>query len=685
MVKHSEVLAHYPSDNLLAAVAGDDHLADMVVGRITARTLAEAEGVLGKILDYDEIAPAGAWRSSMLFISDRGKNYDSNEALAFEAMNDTAAGFLAGTPYTHTHLRYWSGNCDGIPSLCDPELMKQDIKDHVNGDVGDGVAVAQFAGHGNFDLWSDDVIFCANEVNFHCDMDDTSELTNATKLPLLIVHNCLTAGFHLSSFKSFGEQWLKRLTGGSVAVYAPSGLGFRFIGTAVIDQMWDDIFGKHKERMLATPVLNSQVKLCTQGSIEACQYYTLLGDPSSKLGLPDVEPPSGLAATASTGPDAFVDLTWDPSSTAGATYRVYRTRQLSLAPTVLQDGIAGTAFTDEDVTHTQTYYYHVVAMDQGFESAWSNFNTDCGETPGPDCVQAQPVNLTAPAVPSGLTVSDAETGGRLDLTWVPNVEPDVGFYTVHYGTTPAFGQTRTVFHHGSASLSGLEDGVTHYIALQATNTSGTASAISAPVMGVPNLILGVKAPDLIADLRVAKSGTDAALTWSPVTQDIYGKPKAVSYYEVYRGTDPQFLPTLGNRIGTPAGVSWTDAGALAAGGPDYFYLVRAVDTAGFPGGLGNQLPRGILDLVIEPSGITPGALWLSWSPVTTDLDDNPVSISHYEVYGADGPFTRADIAAGSPDLVVPAASGPLTEIVPSGPERYYSVLAVDARGNRSPF
>jgi hypothetical protein len=145
------------------------------------------------------------------------------------------------------------------------------------------------------------------------------------------------------------------------------------------------------------------------------------------------------------------------------------------------------------------------------------------------------------------------------------------------------------------------------------------------------------------------------------------------------------MPTLGNRIGTPAGTSWTDAGALSTGGPDYFYLVRAVDAAGFPGGLGNQLPRGILDLMIGRSEITPGALWLTWSPVTTDFDDNPVSISHYEVYGADAPFTRADIASGSVDLIVPVASDSVDPLVPSGPERYYSVLAVDARGNRSPF
>jgi hypothetical protein len=71
--------------------------------------------------------------------------------------------------------------------------------------------------------------------------------------------------------------------------------------------------------------------------------------------------------------------------------------------------------------------------------------------------------------------------------------------------------------------------------------------------------------------------------------------------------------------------------------------------------------------------------------VTTDFDGNPTQITHYEVYAANAPFTRAQIEAGAIDLLVPAVAGTSVEIVPLGPVRHYSVLAVDTRGNRSPF
>ncbi len=688
----ASILPHYSSDNLLAAVVGDDPLADMAVGRLSARSLAEAETILSKIRDQEALPAAGAWNRSVLFISDRGKQYDAGEALGFEAMNDIGAAFLSGTPYAVSKLRYWTDNCGGTAAGCDSNEMTQDIKNRINGIVGPGVAMAQFAGHGNFDLWSDDVIFCANEQNTFCSEDDTQDLFNFNKLPWLIVHNCLTGGFHSLATKSFGEQWLKRPSGGAFGVFAPSGLGFQFIGTVVTEVLWNSVFGPHKERVLGVPVMNGLTQLCTQGSIESCHFYTLLGDPSSRLALPDVGAPRNVVATPSTGLAAFVGLSWDPSSTAGATYDVYRTTQLDQPYQKINcspigsnncSPIAGPSYTDASVTRTQVYFYYVVAVNGGFESAWSNFNTDCGESPGPDCVQAKPLNLTPPAVPTLLAAEDSEKGGSLLVSWLPNPEPDLANYTVHFGTTPALGQTLTVFNSSTqVLLTGLQNGTTYFIALQAKNTSGASSAVSAPLSAEPTLVLGVKSPRFIGDLRLSKSGSHALLTWGPVTQDIYGKPKTISHYEVFRGTSPLFVPSPANRVGTPAAPAFTDLGALAPGGPNYHYLVRAIDTQGNPGGAGHQLPAGIMNLVLQR---TPSSLVLDWPDVTLDFDGNPTQISHYQVWSDTVPVSRSAIEAGLADLVVPAAPGSTAQIVLVPENRYYSVLAVDTRGNRSPF
>ena len=76
---------------------------------------------------------------------------------------------------------------------------------------------------------------------------------------------------------------------------------------------------------------------------------------------------------------------------------------------------------------------------------------------------------------------------------------------------------------------------------------------------------------------------------------------------------------------------------------------------------------------------------LSWSPVTTTFDGGPVDLLHYELYGSNQPFTRADIRDGVVGGPLTTATGTSIDMTPMLQSRYYSVLAVDTRGNKSPF
>ena len=88
--------------------------------------------------------------------------------------------------------------------------LRQAIWDAVN---SPGAALVQFIGHGNYTVWSDDAFFDERYVP-----RDTSYLVNGLELPWLIVHNCLTGGFHGDEPKSMGEQWIKRQIGGAIAM-----------------------------------------------------------------------------------------------------------------------------------------------------------------------------------------------------------------------------------------------------------------------------------------------------------------------------------------------------------------------------------------------------------------------------------------------------------------------------------
>ena len=671
-------LGYYASDNLLATVVGADQLPDLVVGRLPARTLGEAAGYLQKILDYETLAPPGAWREHAVTFSDRGKiGNNPGEAVQFELLNQAGLAEIGTQPYTSREVRYWTDFYDA--GVMNPEeVMRQEIKDAINGaDAFFGAALVQYTGHGNFVVWSDDAFFDERDPLFL----DTADLTNGLMLPWLIVQNCLTGGFHIPQFNTMGEDWLRRNGGGAIAVFAPSGLAFNFIGIAVTEDVWHTIFGPEKRRDLAAPVTVALAGLCAQGSIEPCQHYILLGDPATRLQLRSTQPPTGLAATAG---NLQVDLTWTASATAAASYIVMRHENLgqpfyiNRTPTP----IATTQFTDTLVTNGTTYYYHVIAIDPaGFQSSWSNFNSDCGVA-GPDCVQATPTNPDPPGVPTGLAVTDPGLGNQLLFSWDANPEADLDFYTISWG--PGSNNPVNVAQAAQPTFTatGLTEGQTYCAIVSATNTSGNTSADTTEVCDFAVLAPGVRLPDFIDDLRVSRSGADIVLDWSEVTTDLYGKPAEIVNYEIFRGTAPDYTVSGLTKIGDCAAPCTTFPDPSAAGnGLSQHYRVRAVGADGRSGALGSEAPAGV-ELQLA-RGTLSGDILLSWTPATLDLDGNPVDLQHYLVFGSDAPLPQTDVLDGvaSPLLTV---GGTSVELTPPVQSHFYTVFVVDTRGNISP-
>lgn len=681
-------IGYYASDNVLTTVIGDDPVPDLVIGRLPARTKLQADAMLAKALDYETTAPDGSWTSRALFVSDRGADpEDFIEAEQFEMLNEQAVDEMP-TPYIATHLRYYTDFMQN-PNVPNPiTAMRQAIKNGINGSDGiaDGAAVTQFQGHGNFEVWSNDAFFDDRLPPPF----DSSDLLNADRLTWMVALNCLTGGFHRPVDNSMGENWLRNEDGAAVGVYSPSGASFNFISEAVIPEVWGSLFGNRLERDVAIPVLGSLVRLCSQGSIEGCQNYVLLGDPAQRLRLRRTEPVTGVEATGGNGE---VTLSWTESPTPGAVYDVWRTASVAVQnPFYVKvgNGVPGSSFVDASAENATTYYYYVVARDgEGFVSGWSNFNSDCG-VDGPDCLDATPLNPFPPGAPTGLVLTDVGTGAQLNLNWDAPDEDDLAYHTLHFATEPGVGEpgvdttTVQVGKGPFGALVGLDEGVMYYVAVSATNTSGLTSALSDEASDFPVEALGLRAPAFIPDLTVKRQDADLVLEWPAVTTDVFGKPTTVTLYEIFRGTGADYTNEGLVKIDEcPAPCpSWTDPGMAAAPG-DVHYRVRAVGEDGNRGGLGSELPRRT-NLSVAWSQVTPGNVVLAWDPVVEALDGSTAQIGEYRLYAADQPFSREDIRD---NLLIPllTTTGTSVELTPPAQNRYYSVLVVDIRGNVSPF
>jgi len=683
MFSQGPVLDYYSADTYLAAFRGGDQIPDIHLGRINARTVAESEATFRKMLDYDLNPPAGAWRSHALYLADQGKS--AAETAEFEQIQDeTADTYFPGGAFTSTVLHYED---PAYANGNDPNGFREDYIAAADA----GAALTSFIGHGSFQVWGLDNFFFSEQVALLAPNDKPTFLVN---------ENCLAGGFHALSATTLpftptialGESFQTAANKGAIAVFAPAGLSFSLVSYPINASLYGDMFGLHKERRFGHLMTNIKLILPLP-SLTDIHAYTLMGDPAQRFILPAPRPPANFAAAS--GLDAQVQLTWTPGPDSNVRTRIFRALNPAGAYSVIANGVVGTSFNDTDVVNGNRYYYRAVSTDPNgvYEGGITNTNEDCNiqniPASGPGCVHAKPINPSPPPVPTGLLVSNPGQGDRLTVGWDAPALNDIDYHTINYGTVEGgpYPFTWVTDAPGAASIvTGLDNGITYYMRLTATNTSGLTSAPSPEARGTPALFEGVNPPAFIDDLRVRRSQsqpTSIELLWTAPVEDIYGGVTTPVQFDVYRSTVPLFQPNQTNRIATILDADangWIDPGAYATP-TSYYYLVTVTDANGFSSGAGRQLPKGIDDMELDHVG---GNVTLTWTPVSTDVDGGASFIDHYVVYSSTMPLAREIIDPMLPlagNVTTPAFSTP----VPPGDMIYFTVIVVDKFGNRSPF
>jgi hypothetical protein len=183
--------------------ASDDWFSDfnntgfptMATGRLPARTAADAQGMVSKIIGYESNAPA-SWANNAMLVADTDDTFInfSQQSLGVQNM----------LPSTMTVSHVFAGELG-------PGTAKQDLLTGIQ----EGQLLVNYDGHGSVETWSGSDL-----------LDDTiaSSLTNGGRLPVFLVMNCLNGFFHDVYTESLAESLMLAPNGGAVAVWASSGL-----------------------------------------------------------------------------------------------------------------------------------------------------------------------------------------------------------------------------------------------------------------------------------------------------------------------------------------------------------------------------------------------------------------------------------------------------------------------------
>ena len=270
-------LGEVATDNAFARVSGTDPMPDLAIGRLPVSSGAEADALVDKIIAYERAAPNGDWRSMLLFVADA-----PDGAGDFYGLSDRIAA-------------------DHVPRgyRIDKVYHKQTHPDRAQARVAllaaldRGALIVQYIGHGRTASWSADALLRRTDV---------PAMANGPRLPIMLDMTCMTGRFSEPLTRSLAEEAVRKVDGGAIAAFAPTGFGVA-TGHDTLNRMFFDAVLDLGIQPLGAVVLASKARLFVASTRDRdlLETYVLLGDPALKVRLPEAlaaGTPVGSAATA---------------------------------------------------------------------------------------------------------------------------------------------------------------------------------------------------------------------------------------------------------------------------------------------------------------------------------------------------------------------------------------------------
>jgi hypothetical protein len=240
---------------------------DVAVGRIAARTNAEAQAIVDKIIAYESSGP-GAWRARLLMAADDECSPRGGCGETFHIGNTET--LVSRTPQQLEKVKVYLTEYAATLGQ-KPQGRAAFIREWSR-----GCAVVNYQGHGAPRQLADEVLFLSTDV---------PSLQNGTRLPLFLPISCTVSEFDAPEQQSMCEDLLSHTGGGtigSVGATTPTYVGPNFQFNL---QLFRALFDEGSQPPLGTILQMAKLRAPTSNGLFN-QTYMLIGDPSMPLGLP---------------------------------------------------------------------------------------------------------------------------------------------------------------------------------------------------------------------------------------------------------------------------------------------------------------------------------------------------------------------------------------------------------------
>jgi len=276
-IESSDPITTRTTDDWFTYISGDDRIMDLSIGRIPVQKREEARYVVEKIVEYAEKQNPGIWRNVITFIADdEFSDYDDNESIHTYDTEDLEENF---TPPEFNRKKIYLMEYEGVSNPSFSGIDKPGAAADLIGQINEGTILVNFIGHGAPNQ-------LANERVFYYERDFT-RIENEGNYPLWVSATCDFAFFDNPEFQSAAEELVISEKKGAIGVVSSSRLAYA-IPNAVFNKAFFKNLFRNSNKSLR---MGDAIRYAKQqtGSTVNSEKYVLLGDPTMRLGIPELK------------------------------------------------------------------------------------------------------------------------------------------------------------------------------------------------------------------------------------------------------------------------------------------------------------------------------------------------------------------------------------------------------------
>ncbi|NNC94633.1 MAG: type IX secretion system sortase PorU [Chitinophagales bacterium] len=250
-------------------INNDGDLLDIAIGRIPAKTVKEAQGVINKIFNYIDVKTLGSWRNYITFIGD-----DEDLGIHLEDADDITKDLDQNYPVYNIDKIY----LDAYSQISTPGGDRYpDVNSAILSRLFAGSLIMNYTGHGGVNNWAHERIFSVSDIQ---------GLKNFEKLPLFVTATCEFSRYDDPAKTSAGELLLLNPNGGGIGLVTTVRLVYSSQNKVLSDAFYSKAFELFDGRKPTMGEVMMQAKNSISGSSNN-RKFVLLGDPALKLAYPE--------------------------------------------------------------------------------------------------------------------------------------------------------------------------------------------------------------------------------------------------------------------------------------------------------------------------------------------------------------------------------------------------------------